>query len=314
MHDGERSSHEMRFAPSELRAIEARDRSARRDFDQRHHDDRHRSAGNDSARHRRARRPARARRLDRGRRRRALRRLGLGRALVAVSRIGRHVRLSARRLRAGRASGRALAFLFNWQFLLYAPCLLASGYIGFANYAAYLLSAARQPTRRCTTRLPSAIGVVTIAAALSPHGRRVRRSERCWRSPRRSRSRSSRWPAFRTRTSRKRFTSARPSAVRRRIRCRIRQRALHHALRLRRLRRRRAARRRGRAPAAHDTARNRAVDADRRGALRAAAGRRARRGAVAIAARRPRRSRPRRRSTSARSSSNARGDASRRWS
>ncbi|MGA8325628.1 MAG: amino acid permease [Candidatus Cybelea sp.] len=34
--------------------------------------------------------------------------------------------------------GRALAFLFNWQFLLYAPCLLASGYIGFANYAAYL--------------------------------------------------------------------------------------------------------------------------------------------------------------------------------
>ncbi len=34
--------------------------------------------------------------------------------------------------------GRALAFLFNWQFLLYAPCLLASGYIGFVNYAAYL--------------------------------------------------------------------------------------------------------------------------------------------------------------------------------
>jgi amino acid transporter len=34
--------------------------------------------------------------------------------------------------------GRALAFLFNWQFLLYAPCLLASGYIGFANYAAYV--------------------------------------------------------------------------------------------------------------------------------------------------------------------------------
>jgi amino acid transporter len=34
--------------------------------------------------------------------------------------------------------GKALAFLFNWQFLLYAPCLLASGYIGFANYAGYL--------------------------------------------------------------------------------------------------------------------------------------------------------------------------------
>jgi amino acid transporter len=34
--------------------------------------------------------------------------------------------------------GKALAFLFNWQFLLFAPCLLASGYIGFANYAGYL--------------------------------------------------------------------------------------------------------------------------------------------------------------------------------
>jgi len=37
--------------------------------------------------------------------------------------------------------GKALAFLFNWQFLLAAPCLLASGYIGFANYAAYLYPA-----------------------------------------------------------------------------------------------------------------------------------------------------------------------------
>ncbi|MHB8434143.1 MAG: amino acid permease [Candidatus Tyrphobacter sp.] len=35
--------------------------------------------------------------------------------------------------------GRVLAFLFNWQFLLYAPCLLASGYIGFADYATYLV-------------------------------------------------------------------------------------------------------------------------------------------------------------------------------
>jgi len=34
--------------------------------------------------------------------------------------------------------GRLFAFLFNWQFLLYAPCLLASGYIGFTQYAGYL--------------------------------------------------------------------------------------------------------------------------------------------------------------------------------
>jgi len=38
--------------------------------------------------------------------------------------------------------GRLLAFLFNWQFLLYAPCLLATGYIGFANYFGYLAPAA----------------------------------------------------------------------------------------------------------------------------------------------------------------------------
>ncbi|MBV9717787.1 MAG: amino acid permease [Candidatus Eremiobacteraeota bacterium] len=37
--------------------------------------------------------------------------------------------------------GKVLAFLFNWQFLLAAPCLLASGYIGFANYVAYLYPA-----------------------------------------------------------------------------------------------------------------------------------------------------------------------------
>jgi amino acid transporter len=37
--------------------------------------------------------------------------------------------------------GRALAFLFNWQYLLFAPCVLASGYIGMVNYSAYLVPA-----------------------------------------------------------------------------------------------------------------------------------------------------------------------------
>ena len=68
--------------------------------------------------------------------------------------------------------GRALAFLFNWQFLLYAPCLLASGYIGFANYAAYLY-----PPLGSSVLLHDAvalgIGVVTIAAALSANRRVV---------------------------------------------------------------------------------------------------------------------------------------------
>src|SRR5262245_39107300 len=34
--------------------------------------------------------------------------------------------------------GRAMAFLFIWQFLLSGPLEIASGYIGFAQYTAYL--------------------------------------------------------------------------------------------------------------------------------------------------------------------------------
>jgi len=56
--------------------------------------------------------------------------------------------------------GRLLAFLFNWQFLLYAPFLLASGYIGFAQYLGYLVP-------RATSYWPQvgisiAVGVLVI--------------------------------------------------------------------------------------------------------------------------------------------------------
>ena len=34
--------------------------------------------------------------------------------------------------------GRLMAFLFVWQFILSGPLEIASGYIGFANYAGYL--------------------------------------------------------------------------------------------------------------------------------------------------------------------------------
>ena len=34
--------------------------------------------------------------------------------------------------------GRLLSFLFNWQFVFYAALIIASGYIGFSNYAAFL--------------------------------------------------------------------------------------------------------------------------------------------------------------------------------
>ena len=57
--------------------------------------------------------------------------------------------------------GRALAFLLNWQFLLYAPCLLASGYIGFVNYAAYVYPPLAQPWAHDLAAV--AIGCVTIA-------------------------------------------------------------------------------------------------------------------------------------------------------
>ncbi len=56
--------------------------------------------------------------------------------------------------------GRLLAFLFNWQFLLYAPCLLATGYIGFASYFGYLdPAAASRPFQIGTAAL---VGVLTI--------------------------------------------------------------------------------------------------------------------------------------------------------
>src|SRR6476619_3506163 len=34
--------------------------------------------------------------------------------------------------------GRLMAFLFVWQFVLSGPLEIASGYIGFANYASYI--------------------------------------------------------------------------------------------------------------------------------------------------------------------------------
>ncbi len=57
--------------------------------------------------------------------------------------------------------GKLLAFLFNWQFLLYAPCLLASGYIGLTDYAAYLVPAlAHSPIAHAATAI--AVGIATI--------------------------------------------------------------------------------------------------------------------------------------------------------
>ncbi len=62
----------------------------------------------------------------------------------------------------GRKSwGRFLAFLFVWQTLLVAPLNQATGYIGFANYAGYLVPAL-QTHPLAVQLLAVAVGVVTI--------------------------------------------------------------------------------------------------------------------------------------------------------
>jgi amino acid transporter len=61
-----------------------------------------------------------------------------------------------------RGPGRFVAFLFVWQFLFWAPLILASGYIGFAQYAAYLVPAVAAPV--ASHLLAVAVGIVTLLA------------------------------------------------------------------------------------------------------------------------------------------------------
>ena len=56
--------------------------------------------------------------------------------------------------------GRLMAFLFIWQFIFSGPLEIASGYIGFAQYAGYLWSGL---TRRGTIVLIIALGVINVA-------------------------------------------------------------------------------------------------------------------------------------------------------
>ena len=60
----------------------------------------------------------------------------------------------------GRARlGRLMAFLFVWQFVLSGPLEIASGYIGFADYASYIWKGL---TRASSIALISAIGLINI--------------------------------------------------------------------------------------------------------------------------------------------------------
>src|SRR4051794_29599607 len=56
--------------------------------------------------------------------------------------------------------GRLMAFLFVWQFVLSGPLEIASGYIGFADYASYIWKGL---TRADTIVLVTVVGLVNIA-------------------------------------------------------------------------------------------------------------------------------------------------------
>ncbi len=56
--------------------------------------------------------------------------------------------------------GRLMGFLFVWQFVLSGPLEIASGYIGFAQYAGFIW---RGLTRPWTIVLVTAVGIVNIA-------------------------------------------------------------------------------------------------------------------------------------------------------
>src|SRR5215475_7183953 len=58
------------------------------------------------------------------------------------------------------AFGRLMAFLFIWQFIISGPLEIASGYIGFANYATYIWPAL---TQTWIYVVAVAVGVVNIA-------------------------------------------------------------------------------------------------------------------------------------------------------
>lgn len=55
--------------------------------------------------------------------------------------------------------GRLVGFLFIWQFILSGPLEIASGYIGFANYAGYIWSGL---TSRGAIAIAAVIGVINI--------------------------------------------------------------------------------------------------------------------------------------------------------
>ena len=193
--------------------------------------------------------------------------------------------------------GRLAAFVFVWQLLFVAPLTLATGYIGFAQYAAYLWPAlgAEWPAHAVAL----GVGVVTLLSLyrtiprIARHGARPRRDRRRHVGGGRDLPVSPIRSHPLTALARARALDARDRHRR------ARRRTGHHALRLRRLQRCGATRRRGdRAGRARSRASIVLVDRDRRRGLRRAEPRRLL-GAPARGRRRTRRSSRRWRSNAA---------------
>src|SRR5919204_6488768 len=55
--------------------------------------------------------------------------------------------------------GRLMGFLFVWQFILSGPLEIASGYIGFADYASFIWKGMTRPE---VIALVSAVGILNI--------------------------------------------------------------------------------------------------------------------------------------------------------
>jgi amino acid transporter len=62
----------------------------------------------------------------------------------------------------GDGTGRIAAFLYVWQFIFAVPLILATGYIGFAQYVAYLIPAAHAAVVQHAIAI--GIGIVVIAS------------------------------------------------------------------------------------------------------------------------------------------------------
>ncbi len=220
--------------------------------------------------------------MDRGRDRRAVRRLGLGGAVVALSGIRRNVRVSARGVRAAPARQGPRVSL---QLAVPLICSVPAGerLHRLRELRGVSVSAAGRQRRRAR-RGGGRDRRADAGAALPAHvAGRVGRECTRRRGRADGRARGARRAVARGLRPSPRAGAA--SALELGVSGGLRERARHHALRLRRLRGCRPARRRGREAAADDPG----LDRDLRRAggdpVRPAAGGRARHGTVALAAR-----------------------------